>query len=183
MVAPEFRGRGLASRALMALMAGGTRELGLLCFNLACHADNIASQRVARNAASLSSARGKGLVSAKSPFGAVMGSSAFTARLGIEVAPRTAVDQDRSSGRKERGTSEQRVGCANSVFPANKPFSTVRPNLRTPQAAHDRVRITCSAPLLGAAGRSTLSSRTPACTGSASYGEQLRPAGYRRDDE
>jgi RimJ/RimL family protein N-acetyltransferase len=48
MVAPEFRGRGLASRALMAMMPWGTRELGLLCFNLACHADNTASQRVAR---------------------------------------------------------------------------------------------------------------------------------------
>jgi RimJ/RimL family protein N-acetyltransferase len=48
MVAPELRGRGLASRALIALIAWGTRELGLLCFNLACNVDNTASQPVAR---------------------------------------------------------------------------------------------------------------------------------------
>lgn len=47
MVAPELRGRGLASRALLAMIAWGTRELGLLSFNLACQFDNTPSQRVA----------------------------------------------------------------------------------------------------------------------------------------
>jgi RimJ/RimL family protein N-acetyltransferase len=47
MVAPELRGRGLASRALEALIAWGARELGLQRVNLACHIDNTASQRVA----------------------------------------------------------------------------------------------------------------------------------------
>ena len=47
MVAPELRAQGLASRALVALIAWGMRELGLRRFNLACHVENTASQRVA----------------------------------------------------------------------------------------------------------------------------------------
>jgi len=47
MVAPELRGRGLASRALMALIDWGTRELGLRNFKLVSHVANTASQRVA----------------------------------------------------------------------------------------------------------------------------------------
>ena len=47
MVTPELRGQGLASRALLTLIAWGRRELGLQRFNLGCHVDNIASQRVA----------------------------------------------------------------------------------------------------------------------------------------
>jgi RimJ/RimL family protein N-acetyltransferase len=47
MLAPELRGQGLASRALAALIAWGTRELGLRRINLGCHVDDAASQRVA----------------------------------------------------------------------------------------------------------------------------------------
>jgi RimJ/RimL family protein N-acetyltransferase len=47
LVVPELRGQSLASRALVALIAWGTRELGLQRVNLACHVDNIASRRVA----------------------------------------------------------------------------------------------------------------------------------------
>jgi RimJ/RimL family protein N-acetyltransferase len=46
-VAPELRSRGLASRALEALIAWGTHELGLQRINLACHIDNTGSRRVA----------------------------------------------------------------------------------------------------------------------------------------
>jgi RimJ/RimL family protein N-acetyltransferase len=47
LVAPELRGQGLASRALEALIAWGTRELELQRVNLACHVDNTGSRRVA----------------------------------------------------------------------------------------------------------------------------------------
>ena len=47
LVAPELRGQGLAARALVALIAWGTRELGLRQVNLACHVENTASQRAA----------------------------------------------------------------------------------------------------------------------------------------
>jgi RimJ/RimL family protein N-acetyltransferase len=47
MVAPVVRGQGLASRALVALIDWGTRELGLQRVSLACHVENTASQRVA----------------------------------------------------------------------------------------------------------------------------------------
>lgn len=47
MVAPELRGQSLASRALVALIAWGTRELRLQRVHLACHVENTASQRVA----------------------------------------------------------------------------------------------------------------------------------------
>jgi RimJ/RimL family protein N-acetyltransferase len=48
LVAPELRGRGIATRALEALIAWGARELGVKRFNLGCHVDNIASKRVAQ---------------------------------------------------------------------------------------------------------------------------------------
>jgi RimJ/RimL family protein N-acetyltransferase len=40
MIAPELRGQGLASRALVAMIAWATRQLGLRRVNLACHVDN-----------------------------------------------------------------------------------------------------------------------------------------------
>jgi hypothetical protein len=44
------------------------------------------------------------------------------------------------------------VGCANSVFPANKPFSTVRLDLRTPHApgGRSRPRLLCALKLYAA---------------------------------
>jgi RimJ/RimL family protein N-acetyltransferase len=47
MVSPELRGQGLAPRALKALLAWGSGELGLRYANLGCHVDNTASRRVA----------------------------------------------------------------------------------------------------------------------------------------
>jgi RimJ/RimL family protein N-acetyltransferase len=47
LVTAELRGRGLAPRALDALLAWGSRELGLQYANLNCHVDNAASRRVA----------------------------------------------------------------------------------------------------------------------------------------
>jgi len=47
MVAAELRGRGLAPRALQAMLAWGARELGLRRASLTCHVDNTASRRVA----------------------------------------------------------------------------------------------------------------------------------------
>jgi RimJ/RimL family protein N-acetyltransferase len=46
-VAAEFRGRGIAPKALLALLAWGSRALGLRWANLGCHVDNVASRRVA----------------------------------------------------------------------------------------------------------------------------------------
>jgi RimJ/RimL family protein N-acetyltransferase len=46
-VAAELRGRGVAPRALQALLAWGARELGLRHATLTCHVDNVASRRVA----------------------------------------------------------------------------------------------------------------------------------------
>jgi len=47
MVAAGLRGRGLAPRALTAMLTWGARELGLSHATLACHIDNTASRRVA----------------------------------------------------------------------------------------------------------------------------------------
>jgi RimJ/RimL family protein N-acetyltransferase len=47
LVARELRGQGLASRALIALIDWGTRELGLERVKLGCHVENVASRRVA----------------------------------------------------------------------------------------------------------------------------------------
>ena len=47
LVTRELRGQGLATRALAALLAWGTRELSLRRAILRCDVDNIASQRVA----------------------------------------------------------------------------------------------------------------------------------------
>jgi RimJ/RimL family protein N-acetyltransferase len=47
LLAPELRGQSLAARALVVLIAWGTRELGLQSVHLACHVDNTDSQRVA----------------------------------------------------------------------------------------------------------------------------------------
>jgi [ribosomal protein S5]-alanine N-acetyltransferase len=47
LVAPKFRGRGLAPRALDALLEWGRRELSLRRATLGCHVENVASQRVA----------------------------------------------------------------------------------------------------------------------------------------
>src|SRR6266536_4729242 len=41
------------------------------------------------------------------------------------------------------GLGVNRVGCANAVFPATKPFSTVRPKLRTPRSASTCERRLC----------------------------------------
>jgi RimJ/RimL family protein N-acetyltransferase len=47
MVSPELRGQGIAPLALKALLAWGSRELGLRYANVGCHVDNTASRRVA----------------------------------------------------------------------------------------------------------------------------------------
>ena len=47
LVAPPFRGQGLATRALSALLDWATRELSVSRALLNCDADNLASQRVA----------------------------------------------------------------------------------------------------------------------------------------
>jgi RimJ/RimL family protein N-acetyltransferase len=47
MLASDVRGQGLASRAVLSLLSWGARELGLQRFQLACHVDNTASQRLA----------------------------------------------------------------------------------------------------------------------------------------
>jgi RimJ/RimL family protein N-acetyltransferase len=46
-VAPEWRGRGLAPRALLRMLDWGKRELGLCKARLECSAENLASRRVA----------------------------------------------------------------------------------------------------------------------------------------
>ena len=46
-VAPKFRGQGLAPRALDAFLEWGRRELSLRRALLGCHVENVASQRVA----------------------------------------------------------------------------------------------------------------------------------------
>jgi RimJ/RimL family protein N-acetyltransferase len=46
-IAPEFRGQGLAPKALDALLAWASSDLGLRWANLGCHVDNAASRRVA----------------------------------------------------------------------------------------------------------------------------------------
>lgn len=47
LVAPELRGQGLASRAVVELLEWGARELGLRRAVIHCDIENIASQRVA----------------------------------------------------------------------------------------------------------------------------------------
>jgi RimJ/RimL family protein N-acetyltransferase len=47
MVSPELRGQGIAPRALKAMLAWGSRELGLRYANVGCPVDNTASRRVA----------------------------------------------------------------------------------------------------------------------------------------
>jgi [ribosomal protein S5]-alanine N-acetyltransferase len=47
LVAPRFRGRGLAPRALDAFLGWARRELSLRRATLGCHVENVASQRVA----------------------------------------------------------------------------------------------------------------------------------------
>ena len=47
MVSAELRGQVLAPRALNAMLAWGSSELGLRYANLGCHVDNTASRRVA----------------------------------------------------------------------------------------------------------------------------------------
>jgi RimJ/RimL family protein N-acetyltransferase len=47
LVAPRLRGRGLAPRALQALLGWASRELPLRRAVLTCHVHNVASQRVA----------------------------------------------------------------------------------------------------------------------------------------
>jgi RimJ/RimL family protein N-acetyltransferase len=47
LVEPEFRGRGLATKALAAVLAWAKDELTLHGAVLTCHVDNVASQRVA----------------------------------------------------------------------------------------------------------------------------------------
>lgn len=47
LVAPDFRGKGVAARALEAFLDWAAHELGVTRAVLNCHLDNIASQRVA----------------------------------------------------------------------------------------------------------------------------------------
>jgi RimJ/RimL family protein N-acetyltransferase len=47
MVVADLRGRGLAGRALSAMLTWGARELGVSQATLSCHIDNTASRRVA----------------------------------------------------------------------------------------------------------------------------------------